>query len=49
MKDQASNGPFRGSAYVTGQPAAAIVAIIPNGEEYAMTPLFVSVTQDQIR
>ena len=33
------------SCFVNGQPAAAIVAINPNGAEYAITPLFVSVTE----
>jgi len=32
------------SCYVNGEPAAAIVAINRDGEEYIITPLFVSVT-----
>ncbi len=32
------------SCYVDGEPAAAIVAINQDGEEYQITPLFVSVT-----
>jgi hypothetical protein len=32
------------SCFVNGQPAAAIVAINPDGGEYDITPLFVSVT-----
>ena len=42
------NGSFQNfalfSCFVNGQPAAAIVAINPDGAEYAITPLFVSVT-----
>jgi hypothetical protein len=29
---------------VNGEPAAAIVAVNPDGDGYAITPLFVSVT-----
>ncbi len=32
------------SCFVNGEPAAAIVAVNRDGEEYAITPLFVSVT-----
>jgi hypothetical protein len=32
------------SCYVNGEPAAAIVAVNRDGEEYIITPLFVSVT-----
>lgn len=32
------------SCFVDGKPAAAIVAINQDGEEYNITPLFVSVT-----
>jgi hypothetical protein len=32
------------SCFVNGEPAAAIVAITRNGEDYAIAPLFVSVT-----
>ena len=32
------------SCFVNGEPAAAIVAVNQDGDEYAITPLFVSVT-----
>ena len=32
------------SCFVNGQPAAAIVAVNSDGADYALTPLFVSVT-----
>ena len=32
------------SCFVNGEPAAAIVAVNQDGGEYAITPLFVSVT-----
>jgi hypothetical protein len=32
------------SCYVNGEPAAAIVAVKQDGDGYAITPLFVSVT-----
>lgn len=32
------------SCFVNGEPAAAIVALNRDGEEYTVTPLFVSVT-----
>ena len=32
------------SCFVNGDPAAAIVAVNRDGEEYLLTPLFVSVT-----
>lgn len=32
------------SCFVDGQPAAAIVAVDNTGDEYTVTPLFVSVT-----
>ena len=32
------------SCFVNGEPAAAIVAVNRDGDGYAMTPLFVSVT-----
>ena len=32
------------SCFVNGEPAAAIVAVNEKGEEYDITPLFVSVT-----
>jgi hypothetical protein len=32
------------SCFVNGQPAAAIVAVNGAGDDYAITPLFVSVT-----
>jgi hypothetical protein len=34
----------RCSCFVNGEPAAAIVAVNPDGDGYAITPLFVSVT-----
>jgi hypothetical protein len=36
------------SCHVNGQPAAAIVAVTPDGDAYTITPLFVSVTDDMI-
>ena len=36
------------SCFVNGQPAPAIVAVNPNGDEYNITPLFVAVTDDMI-
>ena len=32
------------SCFVNGEPAAAIVAVNRDGDDYAITPLFVSVT-----
>lgn len=32
------------SCQVGGEPASAIVAITPDGEDYTVTPLFVSIT-----
>ena len=32
------------SCFVNGEPGAAIVAVNPDGDGYAITPLFVSVT-----
>lgn len=32
------------SCFITGEPAAAIVAINRDGDDYVITPLFVSVT-----
>jgi hypothetical protein len=36
------------SCFVDGQPAAAIVAVNRDGEDYTVTPLFVSVTGDMM-
>lgn len=36
------------SCHVNGQPAAAIVAVTPDGDDFTITPLFVSVTPDMI-
>jgi hypothetical protein len=36
------------SCYVNGEPAAAIVAVNRDGDGYAITPLFVSVTPSQV-
>ncbi len=36
------------SCFVNNQPASAIVAIVENGGEYEITPLFVSVTDAMI-
>ena len=36
------------SCHVNGQPAAAIVAVTPDGDNFTITPLFVSVTPDMI-
>ena len=36
------------SCFVNGEPAAAIVAVNQDGDEYAITPLFVSVTPSLI-
>lgn len=36
------------SCHVNGQPAAAIVAVTRDAEEFTITPLFVSVTDDMI-
>jgi hypothetical protein len=36
------------SCFVNGAPAAAIVAINPDGGEYAITPLFVSLTDAMV-
>lgn len=36
------------SCFVNGTPAAAIVAINPDGAQYAITPLFVSVTDAMV-
>jgi hypothetical protein len=32
------------SCFVNGEPAAAIVAVNQDGDDYAITPLFVSIT-----
>lgn len=32
------------SCFVDGEPAAAIVAVKPDGDDYLITPLFVSIT-----
>ena len=37
------------SCFVNGEPASAIVAINPDGAQYAITPLFVSVTRAMVR
>ena len=36
------------SCFVNGEPAAAIVAVNQDGDDYAITPLFVSVTPSLI-
>lgn len=36
------------SCFVGGAPAAAIVTVERNGDDYIITPLFVSVTPDMI-
>lgn len=39
------------SCFIGGQPAAAIVAVTPpecEGDDYQITPLFVSVTDDMV-
>jgi hypothetical protein len=36
------------SCFVNGQPASAIVAIVEDGGEYEITPLFVSVTEAMV-
>jgi hypothetical protein len=36
------------SCFVNGQPASAIVAVVQNGGEYEITPLFVSVTDAMV-
>ena len=39
------------SCFIGGEPAAAIVAVIPperEGDDYQITPLFVSVTDDMV-
>jgi len=36
------------SCFVNGAAAAAIVAINPDGAEYAITPLFVSITAGMV-
>ena len=36
------------SCFVNGEPAAAIVAVNRDGDNYAITPLFVSVTPSLI-
>ena len=36
------------SCQVNGEPAAAMVALTPDGDELTITPLFVSVTPDMI-
>jgi hypothetical protein len=36
------------SCFVDGEPAAAIVAVHRDGESYAITPLFVSVTPGMV-
>ena len=40
--DYRNFAPF--SCFVNGEPAAAIVAVNRDGDDYAITPLFVSVT-----
>lgn len=36
------------SGFIGGKPAAAIVAVTPEGDDYQITPLFVSVTDDMV-
>lgn len=36
------------SCFIGGQPAAAIVAVTREGDDYQITPLFVSVTDDMV-
>src|ERR1039457_3004455 len=36
------------SCFLTGEPAAAIVAVKSDGADYVLTPLFVSVTDEMI-
>jgi hypothetical protein len=36
------------SCFVDGQPAAAIVAVNQDGGNYAITPLFVSITNNMV-
>jgi len=36
------------SCFIGEQPAAAIVAFTPEGDDYQITPLFVSVTDDMV-
>jgi hypothetical protein len=36
------------SCFVNGQPAAAIVAVNRSGEEFDITPLFVSITPEMV-
>jgi hypothetical protein len=36
------------SCFVNNQPASAIVAIVENGGEYKITPLFVCVTDEMV-
>jgi hypothetical protein len=36
------------SCFVNGEPAAAIVAVNRDGEDYAVTPLFVSLTPGMV-
>ena len=36
------------SCFTGGEPAAAIVAVTPEGDDYQITPLFVSVTNDMV-
>lgn len=36
------------SCFLNGEPAAAIVAVHRDGDDYVMTPLFVSVTDNMV-
>jgi hypothetical protein len=36
------------SCFVDGEPSSAIVAVVKEGEEYTITPLFVAPTQKMI-
>jgi hypothetical protein len=36
------------SCFLNGEPASAIVAVNRDGEEYCITPLFVSVTKGMV-
>lgn len=36
------------SCFIGGQPATAIVAVTTEGDDYQITPLFVSVTDDMV-
>lgn len=48
MRDGAFQNFALFSCFVNGAPAAAIVAINQDGGEYAITPLFVSVTDGMV-